>query len=203
MKKGLLFALAMVMAVCVGIGGTIAYLSVSTQEIVNTFVYGDINITLTESETNFDETDNTNANANTYKMIPGNTLSKDPKVTVKAVSEACWLFVTVEKENNPDKYLDYTINSCWMKLDGVEDVYYYKETDLDNLISADKTYSILTGDAVTVKTTVTKTDMMEIGTNYPTLTFTAYAVQKANVTTVEEAWELAKSKGVPVTNASN
>lgn len=193
MKKGIILVLAMVIAVCIGVGATLAYLSVSTQDVVNTFVYGDININLEETETYYDDADSADENANTYKMIPGGELKKDPKVTVEAGSEACWLFIKVEKTNNPDNYLDYSINSCWTPLDGVDGVYYYNGTDLDQLLTAGKTYSIITGDKVTVKTTVTKTDMTKIGSAYPTLTFTAYAVQQDNVEDVETAWSIAQN----------
>lgn len=202
MKKRLaITAIVLSLAALLAVGASLAYLFVDTTPIVNTFVYGDINITLTESETNYDSTDGANANANTYKMIPGNTLPKDPEVTVKSGSEACWLFIKIEKANDPDKYLDYKINSCWTALDGVDGVYYYNGNELNEFLATDKTYSVLDGDEVTVKATVKKGDLAAIGTNYPKLTFTAYAVQKANVTEVAEAWKLVGTKGAPVTTA--
>ena len=65
------------------IGGTLAWLTDTTEPVTNTFTYGDINITLAET-------------TEVYKMVPGNSISKDPSVTVESGSEACWLFVKVE-----------------------------------------------------------------------------------------------------------
>ena len=71
MKKGLIFVLAMVLAVCVGIGGTLAYLFVQTESVVNTFAYGDINIELKEHKyvNGALTTEEVTANS-TYKEVP-------------------------------------------------------------------------------------------------------------------------------------
>ena len=54
---------------------------------------------------------------------------------------------------------------------------------------ANQTFNVLTNNEVTVKTTVTK-DMIKDLTvaTYPTLTFTAAAVQQENITTVDKAF---------------
>ena len=60
-------------------------------------------------------------------------------------------------------------------------------------MTEDTSFDVIKGNQVTVKETVTKSDLEAVKTaNQPTLTFTAYAVQKANVDTVEAAWNLAK-----------
>lgn len=92
MKKKVLSIVAVVLVLCCAIGGTLAWLTDKTDPVVNTFTVGDINIELKETTTN-------------YKMVPGNTITKDPKVTVKANSEACWLFVKVEKSSNFDSFI--------------------------------------------------------------------------------------------------
>ena len=81
--------LALVLVIGCAVGGTVAWLVSSTDPVVNTFTYGDINITLGETT------------GNDYKIIPGVNIDKNPKVTVKGGSEACWLFVKVEEENWP------------------------------------------------------------------------------------------------------
>ena len=187
MKKGLILILSIVMVVCVSISVTLAYLFVETDTIVNTFVYGDINITLEES----DDLD--------FKMIPGNKIAKDPKVTVKAGSEGCWLFVELTKSDNYGTYLeDYAVREGWTRLkDGV----YYREAK-----AGDEFYVLANGEAeyangyVKVKESVTKAQMEAIKTSgMPTLTVKAYAVQKANVKTAADAWALVATKGVPTT----
>ena len=79
--------LAVTLLIGCAIGGTVAWLTAKTDPVVNTFTYGDINIELTETKP-----ENKQA-----KIIPGVNIEKDPKVTVKANSEACWLFVKVEE----------------------------------------------------------------------------------------------------------
>lgn len=171
------FALVVVMMLVIGctIGGTIAWLTAKTDPVVNTFTVGDINITLAETTTNF-------------KMVPGNTISKDPKVTVLKDSEACWLFVKIEKSANLDSFITYTIADGWTALSGADGVY-YREV---NATTQDTGFDVLASNQVTVKDTVTKAMMNELqkdGATQPTLTFTAYAVQKDNIDTAAIAWE--------------
>lgn len=173
-KKALLCAVAVVLVLCCAIGGTLAWLTAKTDPVKNTFTVGDINIELAET-------------LRDYKMVPGNTIDKDPKVTVEAGSEACWLFVKVEKSANLDSFISYTIVEGWTALDGADGVY-YRAVDAATA-KAGATYSVLANDRVTVKDTVTKADMNGLtATTYPTLTFTAYAVQKDNITDAATAW---------------
>ena len=177
-------------------GGTIAWLTATTAPVTNTFTASDIDITLTE-------TGATN-NAKSFKMVPGSTIDKDPKVTVKAGSEACWLFVKIEKSTNLDNFISYTVATGWTELTGVDGVY-YREVAAS---ATDQEFSVLASDQVTVKNTVTKTMMEELGKNnatQPTLTFTAYACQFANLSDLnndtvidaKDAWEAAKPAVTP------
>lgn len=168
-KKTLALVLALTLLVAGVVGGTLAWLTDQTAEVKNTFTVGDINIDLTE--TNRD-----------YKMVPGNTIAKDPTVTVKANSEACWLFVKVTESENLDTFITYAIAEGWTKLqDGV----YYREVPAS---AADQTFSVLAGDAVTVKSDVTRTMLETAKTDAPTLTFQAYAIQKDHFATAGAAW---------------
>ena len=166
-KKATIAVTALLLVLCFAIGGTLAWLKAETKPVVNTFTYGDINIDLSETT------------GNEYKMIPGNDITKDPKVTVEKDSAACWLFVKVEKSDNYADYLaNYTIADGWTALDGVDGVY-YREVNADTA-KAGTSYQVLKGDTVTVLDSVKKSDMEAIknGTvDEPTLTFTAYAVQ--------------------------
>lgn len=172
MKKKVLSIVAVVLVLCCAIGGTLAWLTDKTASVKNTFTVGDINIELTETTTN-------------YKMVPGNTISKDPKVTVKANSEACWLFVKVEKSANFDSFMTYDMADGWTELPSVTGVYYREVA----ATTAATDFSVLKGDSVSVKDTVTKADLNALTQNtFPTLTFTAYAVQKDNVDDAATAW---------------
>ena len=66
----------------------------STEAVTNTFTTSDINIELKETK-------------NHFQMIPGWNIEKDPKVTVKTGSEACYLFVKLEKSTNFDTFMTY------------------------------------------------------------------------------------------------
>ena len=115
-------------------------------------------------------------------------LLKDLKVTVKANSEACWLFVKVEKSGNFDSFMEYGIADGWTALAG-EDGVYYREVISS---TTDTEYYVLSGNLVTVKDSVTKEDFAGLKGTMPTLTFTAYACQKENVSTAADAWNLVK-----------
>lgn len=177
MKKKVISIVAVVLVLCCAIGGTLAWLTDKTGPVVNTFTVGDINIELKETTTN-------------YKMVPGNTITKDPKVTVKANSEACWLFVKVEKSSNFDNFMTYAMADGWTALPDVTGVYYREVA----ATTAATEFSVLKDNSVLVKDSVTKTMLNGLGeTTFPTLTFTAYAVQKDNVATATDAWAKANA----------
>ena len=182
MKKKVLSIVAVVLVLCCAIGGTLAWLTDKTDPVVNTFTVGDINIELTESE-NLD-----------LKMVPGNTITKDPKITVQAGSEKCWLFVKVEKSANYGDFLEYyKMATDWTALTGEKGVYY----QIVNASTANQVFEVLLNNQVAVKGAVTKAQMEDIKNNTiaaPTLTFTAYAVQFDNVATAADAWAKANAK---------
>lgn len=181
------------------IGGTMAWLIDDTTPVSNVFTDSDIEITLNETTED-------------YKMIPGHTIDKDPKVSVAEGSEDCYLFVKIDESANYDTYLaDYAVTDGWNGELG-NGVYYRivktsDETREFSLLKSGKYDSLNDGeftwedDQVLVKPEVTKAQMNAIkdgSVEEPTLTFTAYAVQlyKTNGTefTAEQAW--AKAQGI-------
>lgn len=179
MKKALFIMLSAALIVCATVAGTLAWLTDRTGPVVNTFTVGDINITLTESE-NLD-----------LKMVPGQSIGKDPKVTVKTGSEACWLFVKIEKSLNFDSFMTFEMADGWTALDGHVGVYWREVA----ATTADRDFSVLKDNTVTVLDTVTKPMLEGVknadGTpngNAPTLTFIAYAVQKDGIADAATAW---------------
>lgn len=190
-KKTTIAVVALALVLCFAIGGTLAWLKDETASVTNTFTYGNIEITLVESK-NLD-----------LKMVPGNDIKKDPKVTVVKGSEACWLFVKVEESDNFDSFMTYAIADGWTLYNTGEtgsdidtvanDSYFiYRKVDAS---AGDQSFAVLAGDEVTVITSVTKEMFEELTeSTLPKLTFTAYAVQSDNVTTVEAAWQIAQGK---------
>ena len=168
----------MFVVLAASIGGTVAWLTDKTDAITNTFTAGDISITLTETT------------GSSYKMVPGVDITKNPKVTVGEGSEACWLFVKVVKSDNFDDFMTYEMADGWTLVPGETNVYYRTV----GATTANTDFAVIKDNQVTVMNSVTKADMNALTeATYPKLTFTAYAVQKANVDTVEAAWNLAKN----------
>lgn len=196
-KKILALTLVFALALALGIGGTVAWLTAQTAPVVNTFTVGDINITLAESGA-------TN-NAKNYTFVPGDTLAKDPKVTVTAGSEACYLFVKVEEANNivtvngsTSKVINWSVDagtdpaSKWVPV-SEHDGYWYREVAS---ATSDSEFYVLTGGTtenlngqVTVNENVTKEMVGALKKTPPTITVTAAAVQKDNVDDVAAAWD--------------
>ena len=180
-RRILALVLACVLCVCIGIGGTLAWLTAQTTPVQNTFTTSDINITLTE-------TGATN-NANSYQMVPGFTITKDPTVTVATESEDCYLFVKLEKSSNFDSFMTYSVASGWTELTTGSGIYYRVVNKTDTT----REFGVIAGNTVTVKSDVTKAQMNALtDSTQPTLTVTAYASQlyKTNGTqfTAAEAW---------------
>ena len=177
MKKFLkpLAVLACTVALVAGtVAATLAFLTDKTNSITNTFVAGDISITLTETA------------VEEFKMVPGTDIAKDPKVTVEAGSEACWLFVKLDKSPNFDTYLTYAIvdgADGWETLDAENGIYYrYVEAT-----TKDTTFQVLAGNVVKAKPEVTKEQYNSINANNLTLIVTAYAIQHAGFETTGDA----------------
>ena len=188
-SKSLALVLACVLLVGGVIGGTVAWLTAKTNEVTNVFTTSDIGVELQET-------------TETYKMIPGWTISKDPKAKVTSGSEDCYLFIKVEEKIGTvtvgsttysfDDFIDYAIEEGWETLNATTyPGVYYKVIDEDSEKNMD--YNILgsgeytdadnvkytwADDEVLTKPEVTKEMMNAVNdSNKPTLSFTAYAVQ--------------------------
>ena len=186
MKKVMTLVLAMALLVTVAVAGTVAWLMDTTDSVVNTFTTSDVDIDLAETT------------GTSYQMIPGETIVKDPAVTVYADSVECWVFVKVEESADFDEYMTYAMADGWEKLSGAEGVYYRSVADTD----ADQKFAVLKAETVdgktyqlTVNSDITKSEMEALTeATYPKLTFTAYAIQKVGFDTAAAAWnEISKA----------
>lgn len=181
-SRAFIALLALVLVIGCVAGGTVAWLVAKTEPVVNTFTYGNINITLAETT------------GTSYKIIPGKDIEKNPKVTVKGGSEACWLFVKVEEVGAISTIttdpVHYAIDTGWAQLkdkDGkdVSGVYYRLVDAVDN----DTAFNVLKDNKIIVSGELTKETINGYAVQQPTLTFTAYAVQKENIADAKTAWE--------------
>lgn len=195
--------LAVTLLVGSAIGGTLAWLTATPVSVTNTFTIGNVGITLTE--TGASGAGNQSKN---FTVIPGVNIAKDPKVTVTADSEACYVFVKVDKQEWNDN-LTYTVNTDageQKQLEGNDGVY-YREVNADDA-KAGKSFYVLKGSEkpddlvgmteedkglalngiVRVSPDLKKDEWKE-GTK---LTFTAYAVQSEGLENVNDAWNQVK-----------
>lgn len=100
-SKALLLTLCAVLLVAASVLGTMAYLT-SSAEVKNTFTVGKVEIKLDEAKVNADgipEEGAARVTANSYKLMPGTTYTKDPTVTVKAGSEESYVRMKVTFNN--------------------------------------------------------------------------------------------------------
>ncbi|MGN1133001.1 MAG: SipW-dependent-type signal peptide-containing protein [Oscillospiraceae bacterium] len=108
-RKTILLAICAAALVAVSVFGTMAYLT-SKDEVKNTFTVGNVQIKLDEAKVD----DNGKAIAgegaervkeNSYKLVPGKNLDKDPTVTVLKNSEDSYVrvLVTINKKSALDK----------------------------------------------------------------------------------------------------
>lgn len=211
-NKALLLSLCAVLLVTASVLGTMAYLT-DTESVTNTFSVGSVKITLDEEDVDEDdnEKDNITVNgitrdkANSYKLLPGQTYTKDPTIWVSDDSEDCYLFVKVE---NGIKAIETTDESKetiaqqmkrlnWVVVEGVENLYILAKDDADKYavskggkvvvfenfsIDGDKVINVPDGEKVPEG----KYDLAAYEEG--TIVVTAYAVQKAgfeNSTPVE------------------
>ena len=180
-SKALLLMLCAVLLVTASVLGTMAYLT-SQDEVVNTFAVGKVAIKLDEAKANADGTLVEGADrvqANSYKLLPGHTYSKDPVIHVDANSEDCYLFVKVVDEIAGIE-ADTTVaaqmaNQGWVAVTGVENVYVYT-TDKTNPAAVSASEDVTVFNSFTVKGDVTNEGLTAYEDS--TITVTAYAVQK-------------------------
>ena len=191
------FVLTAAIIVIIGgvISGTVAWMFIKSDPVHNTFSYGDMKIELTETTGvgGGEEGDG----ERTYSMTPVDSedpdagIAKDPTITVTGGTVDCWVFVEVKKSDNFDEYMEYALADGWSKLDGENGIYYREVLESAEM----KQIPVLADNKVKVKSDVTQAqlDAME-EKDYPTIEFTAYAVQKSDVDSPKEAWKVARGK---------
>ena len=206
MKKivmGLVCALALVTA---SVMGTMAYLT-STDNVVNTFTVGNVQIKLDEAKANPDGSLVANADrveANNYKLLPGHTYNKDPMVTVLKGSEEAYIKMTVTFTNAAELdaifapnganmtsiFVGYDSNN-WISKGNTKDTqantrtyeFWYKEAvaALNGDVALDALF-----DKIVVPTSITNAQLKTI--EGMTITVNAYAIQADGFANAEAAW---------------
>lgn len=226
-KRTLVLTLAAVLSVTGVTAGTLAWLVDETNKVVNTFTYGDVDIELDESvvdengypvdengDSLYDEDGNplvdedgdgvsdippaTTNEGNEYNMVPGKTLTKDPKVTVAEGAEDCWVFVEVTESENFDDFMTYAIAEGWTLLEGTDNVYYVA-VDADEVAEGALELPVLENNEITVNADVTR-EMLQGLLEAPSLSLQAYAVQREGIDSPAAAWEIVSAEDDATTN---
>lgn len=167
MKKILTVACAMALSAAIAVGGTLAYLTKTTETVTNTFTVGKVNITLNEAKVNEDGkpvdasgnvvTDLATAHRvteNDYHLLPGHNYTKDPTVYVTKGSEECYvrMFVTITKSAAWDAIFsdhagEFTLTDIVKGYDA--DAWLYQGNDEDKAAPDTRTYEFWYKDKVT------------------------------------------------------
>lgn len=196
-------SLALVGAVAVG--ATLAYFSDTTGPVTNTFnMTQGLNIELDESDqsgTNY-KNDTTatkqRVTSNTYDNVaPGQTLYKDPQVTVVNYETPQWVFMSVKENDNVtvDRY--NTGNGAWTELtSGVEGVkVFYMEvtsTTSDAHSGVDTNYVAPGKQLPKLFTNVTVIDTDDASLGLGDIKVKAATIQKEGFDTAVEAYNVTK-----------
>ncbi len=209
-KRAIAIVLAAVLLISAVVGGTIAYLtSYPTSAVVNTFTVGKVDIDLKEHKLQDDGSLDTNTEVtnNSYSFMPGDTLPKDPYVTVKEGSEACWLFVrAIETANTYGgggkpiikfEVAEGTETTQWKQLstevtgENVSNIWYCSVPKAND----NTKYHILKDNQIKIASEITSDQAKAMtGASTPKLSFRAAAVQSANVSTVQAAYNEIKDE---------
>lgn len=174
--KVIALASALLLLICCTVGGTLAWL-VDGEMAINIFTVGNIDITQTDT------------GAQAYQFVPGNAISRAPKVTVKAGSSASYLFVRIEEISNyytllSGRIIDWSVADGWTPVTGHHG-FWYRAVDAAD---TDTDYYILKDDQVTVNSGVTMAMVSDLETTNPQIRITAAAVQQEALTDWTAAW---------------
>ena len=205
-KKTIALALVLVMVFGATLGGTFAYLT-STDQVVNTFTVGNVQIKLDEAKANPDGSLVPNADrvkANNYKLLPGHLYNKDPMVTVLKGSESAYIKMTVtfskaaeldaifspDGANLTSIFKGYD-STNWIAKGNTKDTsantrtyeFWYKEAVAapNGDVALDALF-----DSITVPGSITNAQLATI--EGMTITVNAYAIQADGFTDAADAW---------------
>lgn len=132
-KKIIAISAAIAILAIAVVGGSLAWFT-SSAEVTNTFTVGNVSITLDEAKVDVngkkipdDQEGAGRGNANSYRIVPGAVLDKDPTVWINAGSESCLVYVLIQ--NGLDSAATLNINSDWVAVGGTyTGLYKYKDT---------------------------------------------------------------------------
>jgi len=196
-KKIALMVTSLVLVVAMAVGGTLAYLTSTTQTVTNTFTFGNVTIDLDETKVDsYGDAVTPPAKVNpgetqTYKLMPGHEYTKDPTVYVTAGSEECYLYVkvvngisSIEAEGGTTIAKQMETNG-WQSLGDSYPNVYYLNTTVDARESQTNIKKVVF-ENFQIKDELTNQQVEDL--NGATITIAAYAVQADGFDTALAAW---------------
>ena len=193
--KALGVVLAAVALVVVSVLGTMAWLTDTTDEVVNTITVGNVDLDLYETVTTEVEGSpvTTEVKAQNYKLFPGQTYSKNPTVEVQSGSEECYIRVKITVTNATawagqfNSCIDLQSGWTCVNPDATADgedkiVYEYRYADVIDASATDVAKAVFT--TLTVPGTWTN----ETITSDETITVVAHGIQATGMTNAADAW---------------
>ena len=210
-KKVIALTLCAVMLVVGSVAGTMAYLTSSTGDVVNTFTVGNVTITLDEANVDLygDVTTGRTTEGNQYKLIPGHEYTKDPVVHVENGSENSWVFVKVENNlgtleattdatykdaNGADvnyaTIQEQILANGWVALDGVANVYYKYYDDASTETNKGE-FAVFENFVIAGNANADTSKWNNEALAAMPVTIDAYAVQADGFVTAKLAWDAA------------
>lgn len=193
--KALLMSLCAVLLVAASVLGTMAYLT-DSKDVKNTFTVGNVAITMDETDVDYSTPNKERDQANSYKLLPGHTYTKDPIIHVDANSEDCYLFVKVDNQITAIEADGNTTVAAqmaakgWKAVEGKDGIYVYVGTTAAPVaVKANDNVTVF--EQLVIAGTVNG-DTLKAYKN-KTITVTAYAVQKDGFEgkTADQIWSTA------------
>lgn len=193
--KALLMSLCAVLLVAASVLGTMAYLT-DSKDVKNTFTVGNVAITMDETDVDDSTPNKERDQANSYKLMPGHTYTKDPIIHVDANSEDCYLFVKVDNQIAAIEADGHTTVAAqmaakgWKAVEGKDGIYVYVGTTAAPVaVKANDNVTVF--EQLVIAGTVNG-DTLKAYEN-KTITVTAYAVQKDGFEgkTADQIWSTA------------
>lgn len=171
MKKTLTIALSMVLVAAIAVTGTLAFLTDESDILVNKFTFGNTEVEIAEPTWTA-----ALGGEKAMKVVPGQTVAKDPTVTVKGSEE---VYVYAYVNNALADYVTIgTIGAKWTAVDGLAGLYRYAGTTIPAEGTGTKLDPLFT--EVTISETVTQ-EMLKESNPFTdgTITVQAYVHQAA------------------------
>lgn len=192
MKRKAIFCIfSLALVACISIGATLAWLTSSTDSIVNTFTVGKITLTLDEAKTvrNVVQGDERTSEGNEYVLYKDAVLPKDPTVTVGSESQACYVFMSCKISDELKDITDINFDTThWLSVG--DDVYVYSDNGETATIVS---YNTEAQKLPSLFTTVTVIDECPDNiTSDTNITVKALAYQSNDSSTLNTATEFAK-----------